>query len=206
MIKQILLFDIDRTIFDTDRMSKVREELMCDLLKIDIAKLQEIKSDYKKTLTNEREFNPDDFIKILCKKINFNDEKSLLDFYFGDKYKYFYKDAVYPEFFEVVEKLKDSFRFGIYSEASKKFREHKFENMGISKYFNPDLIFFADAKDTPEVVSKLPRGAIVVDDKEKICEFLTKNNIKAIWLNKIDDRESDRFKTIHNLSDLPDYL
>jgi hypothetical protein len=61
MDKKILLFGIDRTIFDTDKMSKIREELMCSLLKIGIEKLQEIKSEYKATLPNERDFVPDDF-------------------------------------------------------------------------------------------------------------------------------------------------
>lgn len=202
MNKKILLFDTDRTIFDTDKMSKIREGLMCSLLKITVDELQEIKGEYRKTLANEREFNPDDFVKILCNKLEFSDGKLVLDLYYGNKYKYFYEDSVYLEFFEVVEKLKNKCKFGIYSEAFKKFREHKFESMNIKKYFDPDLIFFADAKDTPEVVKQLPKDVIVVDDKESICEFLTENSIRAIWLNKKDDRVSKNFKTIHNLLEL----
>lgn len=145
-------------------------------------------------------------MKLLCKKLNLSNFNSLLNIYYGDEYKYIYKNSIFKETEPILESLKTRFNLGIYSEGTDKFQNHKFQKMGISKYFDPNLIFIVSAKDTPEVVSKLPRGAIVVDDKEKICEFLTKNNIKAIWLNKIDDRESDRFKTIHNLSDLPDYL
>jgi hypothetical protein len=78
--------------------------------------------------------------------------------------------------------------------------------MNLNEYFDKDLIFILDAKDNKEAVNKIPKGAIVVDDKERICEFLTEHRIKAIWLNKKDGRVSPNFQTIHNLVELPDYL
>ena len=95
-----------------------------------------------------------------------------------------YNVNVYKETLEVLEKLKDKYRLGIYSEGTKKFQNHKFKSLGLNKYFDKDLIF-------------------IVDDKETICEFLTKNEIRAIWLNRKDNRKSDKCETIYSLFELP---
>ncbi|KKP39430.1 MAG: hypothetical protein UR29_C0007G0081 [Candidatus Woesebacteria bacterium GW2011_GWC2_33_12] len=114
-----------------------------------------------------------------------------------------YNVNVYKETLEVLEKLKDKYRLGIYSEGTKKFQNHKFKSLGLNKYFDKDLIFIVDAKDTKEVLEKIPKDAIIVDDKETICEFLTKNEIRAIWLNRKDNRKSDKCETIYSLFELP---
>ena len=95
---------------------------------------------------------------------------------------------------------------GIYSEGTAKFQNHKFRSLGLDRYFDNDLIFIVDAKDTKEVLNKIPKDAIIVDDKETICGFLTKNDIRAIWLNRKDNRKSDKFETIYSLFDLLDVL
>lgn len=157
-------------------------------------------------MKNDREYDPEIILKLIAQEFKFSHIQKLLDVYFGKEYEHLYSGSVYPETFEIIEKLKDKFTFGIYSEGTSKFQNHKFRSMGISKYFEESLIFIVGAKDTSDVVSKLPKEAIIVDDKERICEFLTKNGIKAIWLNKSDGRESKKFTTIHKLLDLKEIL
>lgn len=205
MSKRILLFDIDRTIFDTQKWIDITEKEIIKTLNFDINRKDISINFYLKSLVNDRKFNPEKYSEFLNKKFNIKMEVAL-NIVYGQSYGKFYSGSIYPETFEVIEKLKDKFTLGIYSEGTDKFQNHKFRSMGISKYFDKDLIFIVSAKDTLEVVSKLPKEAIVVDDKERICEFLTENNIKAIWLNKLDDRKSERFATIHNLLDLPNIL
>lgn len=60
----------------------------------------------------------------------------------------------------------------------------------------------ADAKDTREVLKRIPKFAIIIDDKESICEYLNQNNIKTIWLNKTNGHVNLNFETIHSLLDL----
>ena len=107
MSKKIILFDIDRTIFDTDKPSMTRNEVILNILNNPPRdEFNSVKEEYKSTLKNEREYVPEDYIKMLCKKYNFKNVNALLDTYYGEKYNILYKNSVYPEFFSVVEKLK----------------------------------------------------------------------------------------------------
>lgn len=204
MVKKIILFDIDRTIFDTDKLLNLQYENISKI--VNTHNVGDLKKFWESTLSGARHVTSEERIKLICSKFNIKNPKPLSDVYYDKEYTYIYSDSVYPETHAVLDKLKDSFIFGIYSEGTKKYQNHKFKNMGIVQYFDPNLVFIVDAKNTPEVVKKLPKDAVVVDDKESICEFLTKNGIKAIWLNKKDDRVSKNFETIHNLLELPSTL
>jgi FMN phosphatase YigB (HAD superfamily) len=204
MQKGIILFDIDRTIFDTNTFSKVLgQELRKVINKVSIEDVQKAKHEFVSSLSADREFDPENFITFLCKKFNLNDRKSLIDVFYSSEYKHWFTDFIFPETFEIFTKLKDNFRLGIYSEGTKKFQNYKFNSMNISSYLDKDLIFILDHKTNPEAISKIPKDSVVIDDKENVCEYLTQNNIKTIWLNKKDKKINLNFETIHNLSDLP---
>jgi FMN phosphatase YigB (HAD superfamily) len=196
MQKGIILFDIDRTIFDTDAMVKDIDEATTKILKS--SNLVSLR-----VLNKSRRFSPENYTKILCKKFKFESQEKLLEVFYSEKYEYIYKDNVFPETKVVLDGLKGDYQLGIFSEGTAKFQNNKFRSMGLNEYFDKDLIFIFDAKDTKEAIQKIPKDAIMVDDKERICEFLTKNGIKAVWLNKNDDRVSPNFPTVHNLLELP---
>jgi phosphoglycolate phosphatase-like HAD superfamily hydrolase len=205
--KGILLFDIDRTIFDTAGYSNLIEpEIARVIKKVSREEIKNAKNEFISSLSADREFDPENLIKFLCQKFSFEDKQSLLDVFYDSKYKHWYSDLIFPETFEVIEKLKSKFSFGVYSEGTKKFQNYKFESMGISNLMGKSLIFILDHKTNPNALSKIPKGAVVVDDKESVCDYLTDNQIEAIWLNKKDDRLSDKFKTIHHLTELPPML
>ncbi len=207
MKKGIILFDIDRTILDTEKLSNLLTENILKVLNTDdIDRIKDIKEKYHLSLKNQREYEPETALRLIAQEFGFIDLPRLVDVYYGKKYEFLYKDCIYPEFFEVAQELKDKFKFGVYSEGTKKLQNHKFESMGIRKYFDKDLIFIVDAKDTQEILMKIPRMAIVVDDKEIICKFLSENGVRAIRLNKVDDRKSGDFETIHSLLELPQIL
>jgi putative hydrolase of the HAD superfamily len=207
-IKPIVLFDIDRTIFDTDKASVVRMNRILNILKTnDSERIEKVKENYRKTLKNEREYEPDGFVKILCEEFSFDNTNLLADVYYGENNKDIYKGSVYPEVIDVLDSLKkNNFHLGIFSEGTIKFQNHKFRSLDLEKYFDRGLIIIREAKDTDETIQEIPEGAIIVDDKEKICELLFKNGIKPIWLNKKNDRKSDKFVTIHNLLELKEKL
>lgn len=205
--KGILLFDIDRTIFDTDRMNSVIDENVLRVLDTtDLEKVKKTNDIYKKTLSDSRKYVPDDYLKLLCKRFKFEDLGSLLDIYYAKEFAYIYEESVFPETLEIFEKLIPFFRIGVFSEGTEKFQNNKFKSMNLDKYISKDLVFIFDNKNNDTVLSKIPKEAIVVDDKESVCDYLTDNEIEAIWLNKKDDRVSDKFKTIHHLTELPSML
>lgn len=51
-----------------------------------------------------------------------------------------YRENVFPETLEILRKLKSRFKFGIFSEGTAKFQNHKFESMKLDKYFDKELI------------------------------------------------------------------
>lgn len=207
MSKKIILFDIDKTIFNTELMS---EEINFNLNRVlknsDLDKFLSAKTKYKKDLKNEREFVPEDFISVLSFDFNFKDPKLLLKVFYSKRYSYIYKQSVFRETLKVIDNLKNRYRLGVFSEGTAKFQNHKFNSLGLNEYFDKDLIFIVDAKDTKEVIDRLPKDVVIVDDKERICDFLFENNIDCVWLNRKDERKSDKYKTIHTLLELPDVL
>lgn len=196
MKNKIILFDIDRTIFDTDKLLKLQRENISKV--INSRNIEDFKKFWNSTLSGERHVTSEERLNLICSKFNIRDPKLLSNIYFGKEYKYIYSDSVYPETRIVFDKLKDEFIFGIYSEGTKKYQNHKFKSMGISNYFEPSLIFIVDAKDNKETLEKLPKESIIVDDKEIICEFLNKDGFRAIWLNRKDNKKSEIFETIHS--------
>jgi FMN phosphatase YigB (HAD superfamily) len=205
--KGIILFDIDRTIFDTSEHSKASIlELQKVIKNASTDDIQNAKLEFLSSLSADREFDPEKLTKFLCDKFDVKDKELILDIYYNSRYKFLYTDYIYPETFEVFNKLKNKYRLGIYSEGTKKFQNHKFSSLEILEYVDKDLIFILDHKTNSKALSKIPTGVIVIDDKESVCEYLTDNGVKTIWLNKKDDRVSSKFNTIHDLSELPGML
>ncbi len=206
MKKGVLLFDIDRTIFDTDKMSAFLSEKLGDILgRQNITEINRIKQDYIGSLERDREFTPDEFCRRLAKKFGVLD-RGLLKVFYGSEFNYIYQECVFSEFFELYKELENKFNFGVYSEGTLKFQMHKFKSMQIGKYLKKDLIFVLPVKDNAKTLKLVPKEAVIVDDKEIVCEVLNKNGFHAIWLNKKDGRESVKFDTIHSLLELPDKL
>ena len=204
MKKGILLFDIDRTLFDTDKLLKFQFETISRILNIqDIKKFERF---WESTLSGKRHITSIERIDLICSEFNIKNSEPLLNVYYGKEYKHIYKDSVYPEVVLVLNKLKSKFRFGIFSEGIEKYQKNKFASMGLIEFFDSQLIIIVSIQTKKEIVTKIPKGAIVVDDKLAICEFLTKNGVKAIWLNRKDSSVNPNFSTIHSLTELPEIL
>lgn len=203
MKKGIILFDIDRTIFDTNRLSETLGlELQRVIKNVSLEDIQEAKNEFILSLSADREFDPEKFTKFLCNRFDFLDQNLLLDVFYNPANRHWYHDFIFQETFIVFEKLRNRFRIGIYSEGTRRFQNYKFDSMEILKYLDRDLIFILDHKTNPDALKKIPKGSIVVDDKESVCEFLAENGIEVIWLNKKDDGKNANFPTIHNLLEL----
>lgn len=207
MGKGIVLFDIDRTIFDTVRLTKSWvPEISRIIGNVEVTEVERAKNEFINSLAADRDFDPEKFISFLCDRFNFDRPDLLSDVFYGDENKKKFHDFIFPETFEVFNKLKKRFHIGIFSEGTEKFQNYKFKAMEISEYLDKDLIFVLSNKSTPEALAKIPEGAVVVDDKESVCEYLSEHGVKTIWLNKKDGGINKNFQTIHNLLDLPGEL
>ncbi len=205
--KGIILFDIDRTIFDTNKLSVLLESGISKVIKkASVEEVRDAKKEFVSSLSADREFDPENLITFLCQKFDFYDRGSLMDVYYSTENKFWYKDLVFPEVYEIIKKLKSKYRLGVYSEGTKRFQNYKFNSMGISNLLDKDLIYIFEHKTNPESIFKIPKEAIIIDDKESVCEYLADNGFKPIWLNNKDDGDSNKFTTIHSLTELPKLL
>lgn len=199
--KGIVLFDIDRTIFDSEKLvSKINQRMGKLLGDINEELFLSIKEKYMNSLKFDREYDPENYIDVICSELNFKKPELLKSIYYGTEN--IYEDCAFPDAYKIFEELKPSYKLGIFSEGTTRFQNHKFISSGLKKYFEPELVFIFDNKSLPESLNIIPKDPIIVDDKESVCEYLIKANIKAIWLNKKDDRISNNFQTIHNLLEL----
>ncbi len=206
MKKGIILFDIDRTILDTGKMINMFDSLILDILdNPNYDDFKNTEASYFRTLTNERYFNVTDYAKFMSNRFKSGVGDSIVKIFYSDEHRHIYKDCVFNESIELLDKLGD-WNLGIYSEGTNEFQKNKFNSMDIDKYFDKDLVFIVDAKDTKEVIDRFPQESIIIDDKETICQFLTDNGIRAIWINRKDERKSDKFETIYSLLELPAIL
>lgn len=162
----------------------------------------EIENEYLDSLSNPREFIPEDLIDSLCKRLNANKYSELLEVFFDKKYSYLYTQNVYPEAKDILKMLSHEYRLGIFSEATLKFQNHKFEMMGLTSFFEKELIFILPAKDNKEVLSIIPEGCLIIDDNRSICKFLIEHGINCVWLNKKGE-EALNCKTVSSLVSIP---
>lgn len=202
MDKKVILFDIDRTLFDVENYAQQTDEQILSVLsEFDSNLVLEIENEYLNSLSNPREFIPEDLINSLCKRLNANKYSELLEVFFDKKYSYLYTQNVYPEAKDVLKMLSQEYRLGIFSEATLKFQNHKFEMMGLTGFFEKELVFILTAKDNQKVLPIIPNGCLIVDDNRSICKFLIEHGINCVWLNKKGE-EPLNCKTITSLSGL----
>lgn len=206
MDKGIILFDIDRTIFDALSFRKILSENLAKRIGVSSDEIGRKLEEYIKSLRANRDFSPDKFVKFLCANYKNQSKSLLLDVFYGENSEHYYRDLMFPDFLDSLVKLKDNFRIGIYSEGEIRNQNYKYSAMGISKYMDEDLIFIVPNKTAPEVISLIPKRAFIVDDVEAICQLLNDHGFKAIWLNRKTKNKNPGFTTIHSLTELPGIL
>ena len=138
MNNKIILFDIDRTILDTDKVMKIFTEKMLFILgNPNISDFMKVREEYLKQLAYDREFVPEDYIKAISRKFQFSYEQSLIDVFFDSDSQNIYKESVYPEVRDVFKTLTyRKYRLGIFSEGEKKFQNHKFRSLHLGEYLD----------------------------------------------------------------------
>lgn len=205
MNKQVILFDIDKTLFDNDKFVDLKDKVIISLIGIkDIQRYKNILTEYLLSLNNGRDFDPKIFINLVCKEFKYKNKKLLTNLTYNEPT--LYRESLFDDVLPAFNKLVGFFTLGIYSEAKLDFQKYKLKALNITEFLNSKFIFIFEMKDTKEVLKKIPANSIIIDDKEKICDFLTDNGFKAIWLNRKDERKNDKFDTIHSLLELPKLL
>lgn len=199
MLENILLFDIDKTIFNTEACGKRIIEKVGKALQITTDETERVINNYKRKLETTTDFNPDDFIKEASKEIGVDSSLVNQAVFLPDNF------VLYPETVEILEILKKRGNLlGVYSEGVLEWQKKKIVLTDLINYFDPSLLIIERRKLSQETISRLPSRATIVDDKKEVIETLKRlrPDLNLIWLNRKDNETLDEVRTIRSLSDL----
>ena len=198
-MKKTLLFDIDHTLLDTEKLKVILLEKVEAVIGKSLEEIIPVRNTYLKSLNKGTDFSPKDYLRALSENFSVNIDY-LKKAFFEDSN---FKKVLYPETQGVLKDLKNNFQLGIFSEGFESFQNAKLKKSGIYDYFDPKIIIIKRRKTEKESLEIIPKGALVVDDNLEVIEELTKNKIKAIWLNRNDSENKSNFSSIKTLSELP---
>src|SRR3990167_9237571 len=180
---QILLFDIDGTLFDAEKFGKLTREEFLRILNIDEENLMRTIADYYSSLEASTDINP-----------------KLLDKLFWEEDKH-YQESLFPETLSVLQQLSEKKTLGIFSQGLEDFQLHKLEASGIRDFFNKAFIFVRRRKSLEDATGDLPKGATVIDNNHQVVLKFSPV-VNTIWINRKSQDSDPQIKTIHSLEEL----
>lgn len=200
-MNKIILFDIDRTIFDTSKFGRKIEAKIARIVSANTKFITDIKNIYKAKLQKDTDFLPRELLKEISLKFNYSYEK-LLRTYFADSE--IFNDSLYEDTPRVFKSLgQNGYRIGIFSEGDEEFQEMKIKNPNVSIYLDRKLIFIAKRKLDNGFLGTIPRGSIIVDDTLGVIESLLNfGKHTPVYINRQDHTSHPVARTIHRLSEL----
>lgn len=200
MIKKIILFDWDDTLFSKTKYRRNVINNLSRLSQLPLEEISEFEAHYFNNLIRSDDFTIEDFINKFSRQFNKNID---IEYFSTDKLS-IYSQSLFPETAQILEKIKDKYSLGIYSQGFVGLQKLKIKYSGIGDFFDDNLIFIDRNKTRPEFVLQIPINVTIVDDKKEVVESLVQQrpDLKVIWMNRINDEIIDRVAKIQNLNDL----
>lgn len=201
-----LLFDIDRTLFDTERFSKDYREKFIKFFNTTPEKFEIIRSKYHRSLTKHTDYVPEEFFKHLINSFHRDKQRETYEKLHNLFYetKNFSKN-LYPETVSCLQAMKTRYLLGTFSEGHPPYQKTKLVKASIYDFFDPKLIYISRRKTDPAFLSTLPEKCTIVDDDSSVIDELINQKIISlipVWLNRNNKDRHPRSKTIHSLDEL----
>lgn len=200
--KTPIIFDIDRTIFDTSKFAKITAEAIIKTANIDPRDFDKAEMKYLKKLPNGMGFNPDEFTLTLSRNFKIPQEVLLQKFYNPNNFA----GSLYPDTLNVLNKLSSSYPIGVYSEGHIPFQKAKVEKSGIRSFIKTGLFFVFDEKRSPSKLQQIPKNGIFVEDKYEVVNLLLEYGFNVIWINRNSEDKHTKTQTVASLTDLLKFL
>lgn len=198
-MEEVVLFDIDGTLFDPQKFGTLIRGEFVKLLNIDEDELIRANADYYANLESSTDFSPHDMATFLASR--FGASRDDLDKIYWEN-DGIYKQSLYPEAIEVLKTLSKNKTLGIFSQGSVELQTRKLNACDIAQYFDREKLFIYKRKPLEEVIGALPQGALFVDDKHDVVHALVDQECAAIWINRRNEEVDPDIKTIHTLDEL----
>lgn len=179
-MNKIILFDIDYTLFDTD---KFRDSTYPQLRKLleqeDIPSYHQKVKEIEKKLITEGGYEPVSFARVLTEalEIPLNHEEIRKLFYD----KNLYDACLYPEVKDVLKKLseKNDIVLGIVSRGEDSFQRRKIQ--AIANYFPNENIFISLVKTDliHKILERFPKNLYIIDDSAPFLYEVKKTDVSV---------------------------
>lgn len=179
-MSQTILFDIDRTLLNTDEFVAKTNNLIMQKLGISLDQINQIEEIYNKSIVDDYHFSFVDFLKAL------NPTQEQLSFLI---HQYKTNTNLYPKYSEVIPSLtylyNKGYKLGIFSEGVPDFQYNKLKNLQIEEFIQPDLVFISQYKRIPEFLQIIPSNVYIVDDNPNVIEILvSEKRFTTIHINR----------------------
>jgi FMN phosphatase YigB (HAD superfamily) len=197
-MSDLILFDIDGTLFNSNHFGKLIRAEFIKILGVEEDNLVRTIADYYAALEHYSDFDPETITDFVAKRYTV-DKKLLDEVFWGEDV--IYKESLYEETIDVLNKLHKTSTLGIFSQGNSALQDRKLKACGIIKYFKEDYIFVRTRKLSDEAIALLPREAMVVDDNHDVIVTIS-SFVKAVWINRRTEDRDPKVKTIHSLTEL----
>lgn len=200
MENKIILFDWDDTLFSKVKYKRGLRNNLAAICEVSENKIFEHEEKYFDGLIKSGDFRIDDFINSFSQKFS---KRINLEDYSTDNLG-IYSEALFPDTIEALEKLKKEFILGIFSQGFDKLQRIKIRFSGIENFFDQKLFFISRDKTNINFVRKLPKGAMIIDDKKEVIGAIRKAGLDLglVWINRRNEEKLEGMKTITSLKEL----
>ncbi|HCR81480.1 MAG: hypothetical protein UY13_C0002G0172 [Candidatus Pacebacteria bacterium GW2011_GWB1_47_8] len=169
MPKPLILFDIDKTLIDTDRLRALLKQNLAQLLGRSEDEVADAFLEYGSNLPDNTAFHPEELLKLFSQRFHTPIEPLRDAFYEPSRFQ----QALYPEVVDVLSKLRhQGYTLGLYSQGELAWQEHKMLANNLLEFFDKNHRYIKREKADPAIIENLPENTIIIDDKPGIIAFL----------------------------------
>jgi FMN phosphatase YigB (HAD superfamily) len=196
MKKPVILFDIDHTLFDTDKLRKKTNKAILKILKIKNNKIDLFILAENKAVRQDKVFKPSTFSEMVAKHFKKEKKTKEITKVFADKS--IFKTCLYPNTVRILKKLSRQFRLGIFSKGYEPFQLFKTEaSKELFALLDKNLIFIYRNKKKylPNILKRFKDNRlIIVDDSQETIKSFLKLNPKmiAVWVKRSKKYSADK--------------
>ena len=180
MEKSVLLFDIDYTIFNTDRFKKKISEYIYRYFHLEKNSIDLFDKQYQEGIQEKIGINIKDYSEQLSKKFSLPPDR-IFNLIMDNQNLYLH--SLYPDTLPALSLLSKKHILGIFSQGYISFQMNKLNKMGILPFFDEKHIYIFPHKIHKDNMEKLPKNAVVIDDKLSVVEAIS-STLPAILITR----------------------
>lgn len=200
MATSLVLFDLDKTLFDTASFMRTLLERWARNTAQPLSRLEQANQEYQATLSQSTDFDPQANLAHIAAALAVPVGLLAVEL---DQAPLF-EAAVYPEVPSVLRQLKQTnMPLGIFSQGTLEWQQRKLSLSGLNSFFEQRYMLIEKRKVRPEIIAHFVPETMVVDDKQAVVQALTEYPVvRPVWINRLSSETWSNGPTIHSLTDL----